>query len=502
MPIEPIKNRQSNALKTFGESPEQLAASWEILRRLAAAIEDPVARAAFLEDSRTRFQEQTGVRPTDDGCEYVMVDHGHPLIDPAQWDGVPAPERQWVVPDWLPVGHAAYLTGAGGTGKSLLGQVLCTCLATGRDFMGIDVAPRKVLYLTCEDDRDELHRRQAAICAGLEVSMAELSGKLFLSSCFGEIDNAAVAFDRDGTMTATDAWIRLCRVIDDNEIDVVVLDNVAHLFAGNEIIRAQVTAFVSLLGRLAQRIGGSVLLIGHPNKNGDEYSGSTAWENAFRARLYLKAHMEGDKIGDPFKRELVRAKSNYAAKGANLTLRWHDGTFLLAGNEPPSVRAQLREVSTANHENDAFLECLRQRAAEGDGRAVGPSPGPNYAPTQFEGMAPARGFKRVALKRAMDRLFALKLIESVPIENPKSGRTAHVVREVQDISHNCLHNSAQHSRTTPHNPQHNAAQPSTTHTPSPTERSGGADSPGPPDPSEWPAATDDDLDWSAGDGEP
>jgi len=70
-----------------------------------------------------------------------------------------------------------------------------------------------------------------------------------------------------------------------------------------------------------------------------------------------------------------------------------------------SAVAQLREISIANGENAAFLACLRERNEQGVERGVGPYTGPNYAPAQFEGMPAAKGYKRAALKRAMDRLY-------------------------------------------------------------------------------------------------
>jgi RecA-family ATPase len=75
--------------------------------------------------------------------------------------------------------------------------------------------------------------------------------------------------------------------------DVVIVDTIADVFAGSEIDRMQVNAFVkSCLGRLAQEIGGSVIALGHPSmagkQSGEGESGSTAWSNAVRSRLYLK----------------------------------------------------------------------------------------------------------------------------------------------------------------------------------------------------------------------
>src|SRR3546814_14342441 len=68
---------------------------------------------------------------------------------------------------------------------------------------------------------------------------------------------------------------------------LIVLDNVAHLFGGNENARHEVASFVSLMNRLAMKVDGSVLLIGHPNKAGDSFSGSPAWENQVRSRLFM-----------------------------------------------------------------------------------------------------------------------------------------------------------------------------------------------------------------------
>lgn len=330
-------------------------------------------------------------------------------IDPATWAGIEPPERRWTLPDWLPEGHAAYLTGAGGTGKSLLAQVLCTCIALGLPFLGVQVEPRKALYLTCEDDVDELHRRQTAICAGLGVDIGDLSGKLLLASRFGHVDNAVAAFERDGTMNETSTWSSIRHTVEREGIGFVVLDNVAHLFAGNENARTEVTTFASMLGALAKRIAGTVLLIGHPNKNGDEYSGSTAWENAFRARLYLKPHTGEDGTEDPGARELLRPKSNYAEKGAAIVMRWHAGTFMLEQDIPESVGAQLREVSVAQAENDAFLRCLAK--ATKDRRAVSHVPGVNYAPKVFAGMIEGKGTKEEGFARALERLLHTEAIE-------------------------------------------------------------------------------------------
>ncbi len=91
---------------------------------------------------------------------------GFSPIDPTTWHGVAVPEREWIVQDWLPVGHVTLLYGDGGVGKTLLAQQLMTSCATGSPWCGLAVQKCRVFGMFCEDDADELHRRQAAILDG------------------------------------------------------------------------------------------------------------------------------------------------------------------------------------------------------------------------------------------------------------------------------------------------------------------------------------------------
>ena len=89
------------------------------------------------------------------------------VINPTRLHCMMVPERQWLVRDWLPAGHATILYGDGGTGKSLLSQQLMTACATGTRWCGLDVTRCRVFALLCEDEEGELHRRQAAINAAM-----------------------------------------------------------------------------------------------------------------------------------------------------------------------------------------------------------------------------------------------------------------------------------------------------------------------------------------------
>lgn len=227
-----------------------------------------------------------------------------PLLDLSAWAKREPPEQEWALRDWMPARQATYLTGPGSAGKSLLTQQLCTCVALGIPFMGVETRQAPALYVTCEDDADTLERRQKTICEALGVDRASIVGKLHLVSLAGHTGTELATFghtiERDElgqdspTMRTTPQWSALSGTAKAIGAKFIGLDNVAHLFAGNENIRNEVAAFVSLLNRLAMETGGAVLFIGHPNKAGDAFSGSTAWENQVRSRLFLGTPKDAD----------------------------------------------------------------------------------------------------------------------------------------------------------------------------------------------------------------
>ena len=110
----------------------------------------------------------------------------------------------------------------------------------------------------------------------------------------------------------------LTEQVRDYGADYVFLDNIARIYGGNESDRHQVTTFIAWLSAACRPAG--LCLLGHPAKGiGSEYSGSTAWEGAVRARLYLSDRLpdaqgsdDEDQTPDPGVRYLSRRKSNYS----------------------------------------------------------------------------------------------------------------------------------------------------------------------------------------------
>ncbi|MEG8221685.1 AAA family ATPase [Sphingomonas sp. HH69] len=341
----------------------------------------------------------------------------HPALDLAALAHVKPVAKRFAIERLAPLAEVTLFTGPGSAGKSLLGQQLATAAAAGLPCLGLAVMAGPAIYLTCEDDAEQLHWRQAHICDAMGVPMATLAGKLHLISLRGELDNAlTVETPERGKSSPSPSYTRLVQTIAASGSKLVILDNVAHLFTGNENDRGDVTRFVNLLNRLAGETGAAILLLGHPPKPGKptdvphDYSGSTAWLNAVRSQFKIDHARDGEgNVPDQDARVLTVGKANYAQKGEALRFRWHNWAFVREDDLPKDQRAELSAVIKANGEDAAFMRCLA--AATTNKRAVSHNPGVNYAPTVFAKMAEGKGLGKNAFERAFERLLHVGKIE-------------------------------------------------------------------------------------------
>lgn len=302
----------------------------------AQAASDAVGGRVALPDLQgaegTDFNDQAGHYGLEDVAAVFAERSPLPLavLSPADWHGKKPPEREWKVEGLVPNHQATLLTGAGAAGKSLVSQLLCTCAGMGIDFLGIRVDRCPTLYITCEDDNDELHRRQQAICDGLEMPLSATRDHVHLLSLYGEMGNELCTFDDKRTLVTAKRYREIIQTAIALGVRLIVLDNTSHMFTGNENARSEVAAFVNLANAMARDIDGAVILVGFPNKAGDSYSGSTAWENQVRSRLFLETPKNEDGvITDPDYRVLRNEKANYARKGTEIGFMWKNGTFVL-----------------------------------------------------------------------------------------------------------------------------------------------------------------------------
>lgn len=355
---------------------------------------------------------------SDFGVERLVI------TDPLTLQDKPVPERRWLWRDWIPIGHTTALYGDGGTGKSLLAQELMTACALGMPFLGQSVMRCKVLAAFCEDDADELHRRQAAINRTFGTDFGDLERMRWISRV-GH-DNLLMTFAADGRGEQTPFALQLIAEARNTGVQLLVVDTAADVFGGNEIIRPQVRQFIGMLTGWAQVLDGAVVLLAHPSQTGKNTGsgdgGSTAWSNSVRSRLYLtRPEAVNGEQPDADKRSLSRMKSNYAAIGGMLDLRYDNGAFVnadargLIDGYSPSQTARNVEIESDFLAGLAELATKNMRCNVHKGQA-------NYAPRALrEKTARCAIYSEDELAAAMNRLITASHLESIE-EGPPSRR--------------------------------------------------------------------------------
>jgi len=318
--------------------------------------------------------------------------------DVARWRGREPPDIPFTVEDLMPGGMVTLLTSHGGAGKTLLLQMAGTVIAAATlDYLGKRALAGRAAGVFGEDPEAVLHVRQPRINHHFKIDYDRIEGRYFPQSYFG----MRAQLWRNGAVTP------FFRQLEDNlaQIDalrLVTLDNAAVLFSGDENSRPEVTEFLSELNGLADRLDIGILLSAHASKSQDGTplrvtSGSTAWVNACRSVLELKA---GDEQSGP---TLTVVKANHAATGTEIPLRWEDK--LLVADQRMPARLPLFERSACEL---WFLDQLDKTIKSGRFVSHSKNAAASYAPKVFYDQQSARGASRYSkkhLEEAMQRLF-------------------------------------------------------------------------------------------------
>lgn len=378
--------------------------------------------------------------PMPEDNEYEERQDGQPakdipirnFIDWASLAARRAPKFEWIWQDWLSA-HPTLLAGRGGIGKSLFTQQLATALATGADRTMRADRPIRVLYWACEDDSDELWRRQERICAHFGIGLDALADRLTIDSRFG-LENTlySLAYARP---VWTGLLGELQQQVNDLSIDVLMLDNLGQLYGANENDRHHVTTFTNGVAGMVRGRPFCPVFLGHPAKDSkSEYAGNAAWENAVRMRWFLSDRLPDEPIpegeteqSDQTLRFLCKRKANYSTKDV---IRFRiDGGIL----KPES---QIMEEMGGNQHGDSIdrlyearaeatvLEALERIGATG--KSSSDTPGPSYLPKQILEFNLHQGASKRDLERAMRRLMmagSMKRAEigKYPNRTPKYG---------------------------------------------------------------------------------
>lgn len=336
----------------------------------------------------------------------------------------PVQPREWLVHGLIPQKTVTLFGGDGGTGKSLLALQLAVAVTTGGGWIGKGVSEGSVIYMSAEDDDDELHRRLDDILRSERRSYDDLSG-LTLRSLAGE--DALLAVDSQVALMQTELFKELDRRAADEAPTLIVIDTLADVYPANENDRAKVRQFIGILRGLALKRHCAVLLLGHPSltglNSGTGASGSTAWNNSVRSRLYLSRITDDGFEADPDRRVMTTMKANYGRIGDETHMKWQAGVFV-----PEVSEHGLDKLAAGAKAQRVFMKLLATFTAQG--RQVNHAGGPNYAPKKFAEHPDNEGMTNRAFRAAMDALLASGKIQ-IEKEGPASRPRTFIVEAGQ-----------------------------------------------------------------------
>jgi RecA-family ATPase len=350
-----------------------------------------------------------------------------PFINIGAWQDQPVPERVWTVKDRIPRNNVTLLSGEGSIGKSILSLHLATAIVLGKDWLQSLPDPGPAIVVCCEDDVSEIWRRLDLIFQHFGAAYTEFKD-LHVLALAGE-DALMATPDRNGLMQPTKLFNRIQQAACDIKPRLVVLDNSADIFGGNENDRAQVRQFIGILRGMAISASTGVLLTSHPSltgiSSGTGLSGSTAWNASVRSRLFFKrATTDKDEEPDPDLRVLEVMKANYGRPGETITLKWQNGLFLPVGG-----RSNLEKLAAEQAAKHLFLSLLNRFTIQNRTLSEKPSAN-NYAPANFAKEKEAReaSIRKAAFETAMRDLFATDQIRVENYGSPSRGTSKLVAK--------------------------------------------------------------------------
>jgi RecA-family ATPase len=351
-----------------------------------------------------------------------------PYVDMSAWDDTPAPPRQWVIADRIPLLQPTLLSGEGAIGKSILLLQLLSSTPLARDWIGMLPEQGPAIYLGAEDTVDELHRRLEPILEHHKVRFADLIAGGFKLLSYAGKDAVLGEVERNGRIKPTALFEKLYRDACALRPKLIAIDTVSDAFLGDEIKRDQVRQFGGMMRRLAIDSTSGVVMSSHPSltgiNSGTGLSGSTQWHNTVRARAYFrKAESDDDEESsdkpDSGLRVLEFKKNQYGPVGSTVRLRWQNGLWL-----PVPSATFFENVVGERKADDLFLTLLDRFTKQG--QRVSHNSSRTYAPALFAQHPDAKGFNKDKLAKAMQRLLDTGKI-SIAEYGPPSHRRSHLV---------------------------------------------------------------------------
>jgi len=255
-------------------------------------LEEEIANAAS-KDSENEAEEQEKPR-------YVLRNAAYALQ--------PLPSIEWIIDQLISAGSVSMFYGEPGSKKTYALLSLAVCVGLGRSWLGLEVKPRKVLFVDEESGERRLALRMGAAIRG---EFGDENTPLeFVSLAQFKLDNK-------------DDRKELQKLIEQTEAGLVVIDALADVMDGDENSKQETQPVFTALRKIAELTGVAIIIIHHSNKSGG-YRGSSAIKGALD--LMVKIESEDSSSWINFKSEKSR---DGAAVNLTAVAHWAEDQFYL-----------------------------------------------------------------------------------------------------------------------------------------------------------------------------
>lgn len=330
-----------------------------------------------------------------------------PIVEAAELAGRRIVPPRWIVDGLIPDRTVTLFSSDGGVGKSLAAMQLAFAVAAGSKWFGSYTREGGCLYLSAEDEIDEVHRRLAIIARFEGLALDSLPHRLSIAPLAGHDALLALPAARGGALAPTPLFGALRDRIADQRPAVVILDTSADLFGGEENNRTQVRQFVAMLRATAMEFDTAIVLLSHPSLSGlandTGLSGSTAWNNSVRSRLYMTRDKDNSNM-----RVIRVMKANYGPTGGEIRLEFRNGVLFAIGRSDDSNAHRLSVEASVD---EVFIALVREFNARKHRLSPSHNSPMNYAPKLFAKHSASQGYNARQFNDAMVRLLANKAIE-------------------------------------------------------------------------------------------
>ncbi len=188
--------------------------------------------------------------------------------------------REWAIPDFIPAGKVTVIAGPGGVSKSMLTLHMLMYAALGRQFGPFKpVQPVKSLYVSYEDDRQEMHKRVFNLVEALRDlddgvfdALYDIKGTLAQNLLMYAADDDAASWlilTKPDRFSAPERSARvdwLVGFLKRSGVRILVLDPAVYTHQLEENNIADMATYMQTLTAVAKGAGCAVVVLHHMHK--------------------------------------------------------------------------------------------------------------------------------------------------------------------------------------------------------------------------------------------